>query len=911
MAWLLTDGLPKYWHNYPANPGNAPVWQVVSSGTYGGNPYAVATSFAGYSNSPARLLTNKFSVPAEGAVITFKLYVPDDGSGAAVYTTTVQNVLTSAALTISGLTAGIGWKDCSLTLSAGTYCLEFRVSPSVYIETMPAFVLDEVVSTVNGVQANLIELGGDGYTFPPGFQVPYGWENVGLAPFEPQYEPSTWMRPTAYPGVLQLNVYEPSAGWFGELLSHSFTVPAGGITVSCTVTRDTTYASSPWSQSTAFDLIVCDAAGVPTGVTQSQVLAADETHYTLSVAVPEGDHRIRFKLRVPVTSEGASTPFFKLNLTQVTPELVANGGDALPPYEVVGWINTQEFPAGWFNAPVNEGYMYAADPPQPQWEFVGPGPYALQVVGGASVQGTVARMLTNVFSVPAGGGYLKFKFYNTAIAYSPIEFIKFLNRKEIGIGSNVYSYTPSYTAYNFNPEQTGWQDVTLRLPEGEHCIEFYVKRESWSSADTRYIIDAVSDPLIATGGLGIGFPYGYRMPPGWQNTGAVSWVLGAESDSDTGELLVHTGTSGLPVNPTDYAELLTHVFSVSSAPLSASFHLYLEFALPINPVFSVLLCDEYGEEQSTLYTKTVGKYEYLAATFEVPVGTWALRFRLAGDFTQPYTAGYLEDVAPSLLAQGGEPVGAPEVVLELASSATMANTSGWSGLFDLLTSTSAKLSGDFYGSEIAITSFLSAAHFTSSLDGRPLSVLLVQSSGVASDAFSALAELTLVILDAVPVGSFFSAPADVLETWVMNLENGGFTRYEHYDFSSFAKVGDTYYGCKSDGIYMLEGDTDSGDPIRSMVSFGKQNFGTSALKRITNAYVGVSGEGRLFLKVIAEGQEYTYAQRSYDEQLQVQRFDTGKGMRVNWLEFELYNADGEDFELASVEFAAVPLSRRI
>ena len=43
----------------------------------------------------------------------------------------------------------------------------------------------------------------------------------------------------------------------------------------------------------------------------------------------------------------------------------------------------------------------------------------------------------------------------------------------------------------------------------------------------------------------------------------------------------------------------------------------------------------------------------------------------------------------------------------------------------------------------------------------------------------------------------------------------------------------------------------------------------------------------------------------------MQRIDTGKGLRANWLEFELYNADGEDFELASVEFAAVPLSRRI
>lgn len=150
-----------------------------------------------------------------------------------------------------------------------------------------------------------------------------------------------------------------------------------------------------------------------------------------------------------------------------------------------------------------------------------------------------------------------------------------------------------------------------------------------------------------------------------------------------------------------------------------------------------------------------------------------------------------------------------------------------------------------------------------------------------------------------------------LDTWVLNAESGGFTRYENYPYSSFAKVGDTYYGCKADGVYALEGQTDAGAAIRAMVSFGKQDFGTSSLKRITNAYVGVSCEGRMFLKVIVEGEEYIYAARSADEELLVQRFDTGKGLRMNYLEFEIYNADGEDFELASVEFAIIPTARRI
>lgn len=149
------------------------------------------------------------------------------------------------------------------------------------------------------------------------------------------------------------------------------------------------------------------------------------------------------------------------------------------------------------------------------------------------------------------------------------------------------------------------------------------------------------------------------------------------------------------------------------------------------------------------------------------------------------------------------------------------------------------------------------------------------------------------------------------EVWVLNTATSASTRYEGFDFSSFAKIDGRYYGCRSDGVYELDGDTDSDAPIQAMVSFGKQDFGTSALKRVSNIYVGTSSGGKLFVKVLVEGEEYLYQARDGAEELQVQRFDLGRGLRANYLEFELYNADGDDFELASVEFAAVPLSRRI
>ena len=169
----------------------------------------------------------------------------------------------------------------------------------------------------------------------------------------------------------------------------------------------------------------------------------------------------------------------------------------------------------------------------------------------------------------------------------------------------------------------------------------------------------------------------------------------------------------------------------------------------------------------------------------------------------------------------------------------------------------------------------------------------------------------MVVSALISGGQLFPAEAASPDVWVLNIESGGFTRYEDFAFNSYAKIGDTYFGCKADGVYQLDGDTDAGDLIQAMVSFGKQNFGTSALKRITNAYVGVSSTGKLVLKVIADGAEYDYVARDSSEYMQTQRFDTGRGLRLNQLEFELYNQDGDDFELSSVEFAVLTTERRI
>jgi hypothetical protein len=151
--------------------------------------------------------------------------------------------------------------------------------------------------------------------------------------------------------------------------------------------------------------------------------------------------------------------------------------------------------------------------------------------------------------------------------------------------------------------------------------------------------------------------------------------------------------------------------------------------------------------------------------------------------------------------------------------------------------------------------------------------------------------------------------------WLVNIANSGVSTYESYSFNSFGTLGGKNYGMRSDGLYLLEGDDDDGDPVRATVSFGAQDFNSKSLKNPLRAYIGISGAGTMYLRIRTNGgQEYTYQARATanapDTPAQI-RFDVGRGLRANYFIFDLYNGDGADFELDSASFFAVDVLRRI
>ena len=115
-----------------------------------------------------------------------------------------------------------------------------------------------------------------------------------------------------------------------------------------------------------------------------------------------------------------------------------------------------------------------------------------------------------------------------------------------------------------------------------------------------------------------------------------------------------------------------------------------------------------------------------------------------------------------------------------------------------------------------------------------------------------------------------------------------------------------------DGLYQLEG---TGEVIWS-IGLGKQSFGAEQLKYMPAVYAGMASECPMSLTVDyvddrGDRQAYSFETRDYGTELQMQRFDTAKGMRSNWFDLTLSNADGSDFTLASISFAAAASTRRI
>lgn len=152
--------------------------------------------------------------------------------------------------------------------------------------------------------------------------------------------------------------------------------------------------------------------------------------------------------------------------------------------------------------------------------------------------------------------------------------------------------------------------------------------------------------------------------------------------------------------------------------------------------------------------------------------------------------------------------------------------------------------------------------------------------------------------------------------WVMN--EGAASEYRNYPFNGFTRFDATkkYYGTSDEGLFLLEGEDDAGEPIEAWVKTALMDFGTGKLKKVPDVYVGFIGGNALLLKVVItdKGKQTEHQYRTTmpaGPDLHPGRFEVGRGLESRYWQFEIRNIDGAEFELDDIVWRPIMLDRRI
>lgn len=164
----------------------------------------------------------------------------------------------------------------------------------------------------------------------------------------------------------------------------------------------------------------------------------------------------------------------------------------------------------------------------------------------------------------------------------------------------------------------------------------------------------------------------------------------------------------------------------------------------------------------------------------------------------------------------------------------------------------------------------------------------LQNAGVFSDILKEYISLSFsVMLD-----------GELYQCWSFTTDSMFPALYTNFQFNSFATVPDgRVFGCKSDGIYLLEGEDDAGTKIETGVRLNFFNFGTHRLKSLYYASFGLVGENPALKVITKEGAHKYFVLHGYA--------GLPQGVKSQTWELVLADIDALDF----VEITPIILAR--
>jgi hypothetical protein len=233
-----------------------------------------------------------------------------------------------------------------------------------------------------------------------------------------------------------------------------------------------------------------------------------------------------------------------------------------------------------------------------------------------------------------------------------------------------------------------------------------------------------------------------------------------------------------------------------------------------------------------------------------------------------------------------------------------------------------------------------SAEFTDAFNGHLVAVTRLVGAATAAGSTGATLRLTAIVAESLQADNDLATTMDLLATaredvivytairlgdseyvgWVLN-DGTAPSQYTNYPFNGFVEFppgSKRYVGTASDGVYLLEGDTDDGDAIDTRIQTGVMDFGTGVLKRMPTIYVAFAGGNKLVCKVTtvhprtgAQTETIYTATVPAGAGLHTAPIKTGQGLESRYWQFELSNVGGADFDLDELTFRPLVLDRRI
>jgi hypothetical protein len=145
----------------------------------------------------------------------------------------------------------------------------------------------------------------------------------------------------------------------------------------------------------------------------------------------------------------------------------------------------------------------------------------------------------------------------------------------------------------------------------------------------------------------------------------------------------------------------------------------------------------------------------------------------------------------------------------------------------------------------------------------------------------------------------------------INSRNSGVTEYGlSFTFNAFCLHKGKYYGSKASGIYLLEGQSDDGTSIGIHIRKEGMDFGSSQLKRATDAYLKLRSEGNYIFTIIADGVETQLTVTDTANGQHTRKINLPRGLKGRELGFALMSSNGTKIDLDELEMLADILSRK-